>query len=67
MMLAYDSYPDTMVGLSIFNVLGELIVNENIDDARHHLINTSSFAKGLYILQITQGGKVRKTRKFVKV
>jgi len=67
MILAYDSYPDTMVGLRIYNVLGELILNENIDDARHHIINTSSFAKGLYILQITQGGKVRKTRKFVKV
>jgi hypothetical protein len=51
--------------LEIYNVTGQLIKNEEIDQTSTQSINISEFPKGLYILKISDGKNIG-VKRFVK-
>lgn len=51
--------------LTVFDVLGHQMIKMSVSGGRHE-INAKDWAKGLYILTVTEGGKTKFTTKFVK-
>lgn len=50
------SSPDLIKNIQIFNIIGQVIMDENIND-NHYKINTSSYNKGIYFIQVESVNK----------